>query len=191
MKRKSLLVVVTLLCMASLMAAMAYTSATVTNAASFKVTNTNEALLAITAGNHAAAGYTTGHPIVANELVINWAKGNGGAEFGVQSGSVYTWDDLFTVTNNSDKTVAVSIYVPIDSAVPEANIGSRVYLKADDSTTWVSVASRHTGAYGTKVTFDLLPGQSKNIDSKIDTTMRSVAKGSKGFNIVVDASAKN
>jgi hypothetical protein len=185
MKRKSILLVVTLLCMASLMAAMAYTSAIVTNGASFIVSNTDDALLAIKAGNHAAAGYTTGS--TANELVINWAKGKDGAEFGVQSGSVYTWEDLFNVKNNSEKTVEVSVYVPIDSAKPEPNIGSKVYLKTETSDNWISVASRHTGAYGTKVVFTLEPGASINIDSKIDTMQRTIAKGEKSFNIVVEA----
>jgi len=185
--KKSLLMVVTLLAVASLMAAMAFTSATVNNTASFKVSNTNEALLALEAGDHAAAGYTDDAP-GSKELVINWAKGNGG-EFGVQSGSIYYWNKLFKVTNNSEKTVHVSISVPIDSAKPEPNIGSKVFIKTADSENWVTVASRHTGAYGNKVTFTLAPGEFKWIDSKIDSIQRTLANKTNSFNLLVEAKA--
>lgn len=182
--RKSLLLVVALLAIASVMAAMAYTSATVTSAAAFRVTNTDGALLALEAGEHAAASYTSGP--TANELVIDWAQGYNG-RYGVQSGSVYIWEKLFIVTNNSEKPVKVSIYAPKDSATPEPNIGSKVFLKTEHDEKWVTIASRHTNAYGNKVTFELNPGEDIWIDSKIDTVQRTIAKGDKGFKIVVEA----
>ncbi len=180
--RKSLLVVVVLLCVASLMAAMAYTSATLRNQASFKVSNTDAALLAIRAGDHAAAGYTSGS--TSKELVINWAKGNNG-EFGVQSGSVYIWENLFYVKNNADHPVKVSITVPKDSATPEPNIFSKVYIRVNGTDKWVIVASRHTTAYGNKLEFELQPGQEVGIDSMIDSMQRTLGNGVKSFNLQV------
>lgn len=187
MRKKGLLIVVALLAIASLMAAMAYTSASLRNTASFKVSNTNAALLAITAGDHAAAGYTSGS--TSNELVINWAAGHNG-EFGVQSGSVYFWDDLFQITNNSENTVKVTMYVPKDSATPEPNIGSKVYFRAGEGN-WVALASRLTPAYNNKIEFTLASGDSIWIDSKIDSMQRTLANGIKGFTIQIDAEAVN
>jgi len=184
--KKSLLLVVALLCMASLMAAMAFTSATVTSGASFLVSNTNAALLALEAGDHEAANYTTGS--TSNELVIDWAKGKDGNPYGVQSGSIYTWDKLFKVTNNSEKDVKVSINVPIESATNGGNIGSKVALRTEDGT-WVELASRNTGRYNNELTFTLESGDEIYIDSKIDSMQRTLSNGEKEFKLVVTAEA--
>ncbi|MDF2538656.1 MAG: hypothetical protein K0S76_1677 [Herbinix sp.] len=189
--KKSFLVVVALLCMASLMAAMAYTKATVTSAGSFKISNTDTALLALTAGNHGAAGYNQTNKAVSGKLVINWAKGNNG-EFGMQHGSVYTWDSLFTVTNNSENTVNVTISIPDASIMQnttknEPNIQGNLYMKTSDDTTWYKVAGRHSGSDVT-VTFVLAAGASKTIDSKFDFDLKDNIENSKfDLNIVVDA----
>lgn len=121
-------------------------------------------------------------------MVINWSKGYNGEEFGVQSGSIYVWDDLFQVTNNSENNIKVTLHVPKDTAKPEPNIGSKVYFRAGDGN-WVCLASRLTGAYNNKLEFTLAPGASIWVDAKIDSMQRTLANGLKQFNVMVDAEA--
>ena len=189
--KKSLLVVIALLAMASLMAAMAFTSASLRNTAAFTVKNTNEALLAIEAGNHNAAGYST-NGRTSNHLVIDWAKGFENESFGVQKGSLYIWEKLFKVTNNSENSVLVKIKIPFDSKSNKGNIGSTVSLKTEDSNDWTVVAKRNSKTTDGIVEFTLEPGQEMWIDSKIDsvyelTSGMSLANGNRNLNIMVDA----
>ena len=102
MKRRSLLVVVALLCMASLMAAMAYTTATVTNAASMRVTKTEGSLLRFdlaTNGNQTApeSGYTVG--VENGEMWFDFTQGSS-SDAGFQPNSEYTYSKLFRVINS-------------------------------------------------------------------------------------------
>lgn len=106
--KKSLLVVIALLCMASLMAAMAYTSAIVTNAASLTVENTTGSLLGLTVKNGVGNKDNTAWIGDDGRLYFDFAKGTGNhysnwqpKNWGLQPGSTYIWDELFNVSNNS------------------------------------------------------------------------------------------
>ncbi|MBB4823353.1 hypothetical protein HNO89_000573 [Sporosarcina luteola] len=101
--KKSMLLIVLLVMMSSLMAAMSYSSATVTSAMTGSVTSTNTALLALHPGAHRAAEIQDG------VLVIDFNKGGDGASFGLQRHSEYVWNELFTVTNNSENMVYAAI----------------------------------------------------------------------------------
>lgn len=114
--KKGLLMVIVLLSMASFMAAMAYSSATITNAAKLKVVNTNDALLALE--NTASWSSTVGFKdktvkIVNGELFFQFGNGvnnSGGEQFhGLQPNSTYEWNYLFTVKNKSAETINVKI----------------------------------------------------------------------------------
>lgn len=175
MKKQGLLLVVALLALAGLMAAMAFTSANVKGNMTLSVVNTSEALLALTKGEHAAAYYTDlthDNKQMASTLNINLNRGNGG-NFGLQRNSTYVWDDLFQVTNNSDKTVEVTVSINRDK-------GPYIYLKTGSS--W---------ANGPSVTFELAPGASRWVDMKVHTvTELRVAPTSYNHDLVVSAVAK-
>lgn len=106
--KKGLLLVVALLAVASLMAAMAYTSANVNNDASLTVASSDGSLIALVpgegVGNKDGAAFING-----GELELDLAKGYNGTLFGVQGDSTYKWDNLFTVKNNSNETIEFNI----------------------------------------------------------------------------------
>ena len=102
--KKGLLMVVLLLALSSIMAAMSYTSAKVTSAMTGTVTNTNNALLALKESkSHNAAFNQDG------VLVIDFNKGDGNKSYGLQKHSDYVWDKLFSIANNSENDVDVTI----------------------------------------------------------------------------------
>lgn len=117
--KKSLLVVIALLCMASLMAAMAYNTAIVTNAAELKIVNTNDALLTLEANTPWSWQDKTGakdHTVVVKdgELYIQFGKGidrdpSKPAFLGLQPNSEYQWNPLFTLRNKSAETIKVTV----------------------------------------------------------------------------------
>lgn len=121
MKRRSLLIVVALLCMASLMAAMAYSSATVTNAAEMRVTKTEGSLLrfdAATNGNQRApeTGYTV--KFEDGEMILDFTQGSSSAP-GFQPNSEYVYEKLFRVVNaeqnrGNGRTSTISITATTD-----------------------------------------------------------------------------
>ncbi len=127
--RKSLMLVVVLLAIASLMGAMAYNTATVTNAGTLKVKNTNQSLLALMPcdgiGNKDLSA-----DIVDGDLVFDFSKGMNGNSYGLQRNSTYVWDvtmghgsGLFKLQQKSEDAVEVSVKV---ENVPEE---VKVYLK--------------------------------------------------------------
>ena len=176
MKKKGLLLVVALLALSGLMAAMAYTTANVKQSMTLDVVNTTKALLALEAGTHGAASYAdTDHQgkQIASKLSINLNRGNGGVNYGLQRDSKYIWDDLFKVTNNSEKTVTVTVDIKRDK-------GPYIYLKTGSS--W---------ANGPKITFDLAPGDFKWVDMEVHTVHElRVAPTNYNFDLVVSAVAK-
>ncbi|SFG82346.1 hypothetical protein SAMN05660649_02811 [Desulfotomaculum arcticum] len=121
--KKGLFMVIALLAVSCLMAAGAYTSATVSNAASLAVATTDTALVALTA-THVGADVGFEDATVdtsSNVLSFNFNKGRLDAndgdndQYGLQKDSVYTWWDdtnaygLFQVTNNSKDTVQLTV----------------------------------------------------------------------------------
>jgi peroxiredoxin family protein len=110
MKKKGLVLVIALLCMASLMAAMAYTSAEVKAGYTVRVVNTNEALLALIPNDKDADGtaYVDGN----GNLVLDFGRiGNEGNFSGLQPGSTYEWQELVTLKNNSQNKIQVNLTV--------------------------------------------------------------------------------
>lgn len=144
MKKRSLLIVVALLCMASLMAAMAYSSATVTNAADLTIANTTQSLLKLEAEDLATIGMKDGNAYVSSgNLVFDFDKGKNG-QFGLQRNSEYEWfykgtsklnsRGLFNVTNNTSEDLKVNIKA---IGVPS---GIDIYVcRADAAQSWVQI----------------------------------------------------
>lgn len=177
--KKSLLLVVALLGMASLMAAMAFSSATVTSAASFSVVNSDEALLAlIPSEEHNAAfiGDEGAHDSLAKRLVIDWDKGFENKDYGIQPFSTYLWDDLFAVRNNSENDIHVKVY--LDPDVSPVNL----YFAS------TRVASRWVNIGGETLEFDLAAGETEWISTKFASTSGMAMKpGEVNFNMIVEA----
>lgn len=110
MKRKSLVLVVLLLCLASMMAAMAYTSAEVTAGYTVRVVNADEALLALIPNAADADG--TAYINTSGDLVLDFGRvGNNGDFSGLQPGSTYKWDGLVSLQNNSQNKIKVNVSV--------------------------------------------------------------------------------
>ncbi len=117
--KKGLIVVIALLAVASLMAAMAYNSATVTNAAQLKVVSTDKALLTLEANTPWSWQSTVGAKdntatVKDGELFFEFGKGVGrdGSTpvfYGLQPNSEYQWNPLFTMRNKSAETIEVTI----------------------------------------------------------------------------------
>lgn len=101
--KKGLLSVAFLLATSSALAAMSFSAAEVKSDMSVTVKNTDKALLALTPGDHKAVGIND-----EGVLEIDLNKGYGG-KFGVQNKSKYYWDELFTITNNSDRGQVVAV----------------------------------------------------------------------------------
>ncbi|MDD2235268.1 MAG: hypothetical protein PHS83_05915 [Clostridia bacterium] len=109
MRQKGLALVLMILCMASLLAAMAYTSADVQAGYVVQVANTEQALLALTPnldpdGTVAVDSGTDG-------FSLQFGR-SGSGEPGVQPGSTYTWQNLVTLTNNSGSKIKVTVSAP-------------------------------------------------------------------------------
>ena len=116
MRKVGILLIVALLAVSGIMAAMAYSSASVTNAASMKVINTNDALVAL--APNTGVGYNDATAwIEDNVLQFDFARGRGrhplnlpfGERYGFQPGSTYTWERLFKISNNSKDAVVFHI----------------------------------------------------------------------------------
>jgi hypothetical protein len=117
--KKGLLMVVFLLAISSVMAAMSYNKAAVTNASQLKVVNTNQALLTLEANTPWSWQSTVGAKdqtavMKDGELFFQFGKGiNGGSGapefYGLQPNSEYQWNPLFTLRNKSAETIKVTI----------------------------------------------------------------------------------
>jgi hypothetical protein len=120
--RKSLLIVIVLLCVATLMASMAYNTATISNAAELKISNTNVALLALSPlggiGNLDQTSY-----VEDGNLVFEFGRGNnpwfgGDMNYGLQKNSTYEWwnggasnTGLFAIQNRSAEKIELYIKI--------------------------------------------------------------------------------
>lgn len=131
--KKSLLMVVFLLALSSVMAAMSFSSAKVTNAMEGTVTETSESLLTFRLKNssnnvhdHSAAFMDGG---VLNLNFDNGRLKNNGQpwKFGLQRDSVYVWENLFEVKNQSENRVSITIGT--ESQVPA---GVKISVNAGD-----------------------------------------------------------
>lgn len=183
--KKSLVVIVALLALSTLMAAMAFTSATVTNSASFTISKTTNALLAMEKGDHAAVTYGGPRGEVEEHLQIDLAKGRDNQSFGVQKNSTYQWDKLFKVTNNNEKPVSLQVYLENNNTKQ----GS-FYVKDNGITGWTRITNAL--AVGDNKEFfkskTLNPGESIWLDVKYDAKLaQNNWQGTDSPNIVVKA----
>jgi hypothetical protein len=108
--KRSLFIVITILAVASLVAVMSYTSATVTNAAELRVHNSNSSLLALRPENGIGTRDDTAYFSMDGKLMFEFGRGVALDNHGVQHNSVYTWGDctdsdkasgLFQIDNDS------------------------------------------------------------------------------------------
>lgn len=160
--KKSLLMVVAMLALSTVMAAFAFSSATIKNDGSLTVSSTNESLVSLIPADENAVGSKDGAAFVdGGELKIDLAKGNG-AKFGVQGDSHYKWNNLFTVKNNSKETVEFNITKDGWGFDTKANI----YLGALDEGVKKEFYNRSNGKNG-KVT--LAPGEESVVYLEIET----------------------
>jgi hypothetical protein len=133
MKKKGLALVVVLLCMASLLAAMAYTSAEVKASYTIKVTDSASSILALNFDSSVAAGECTGVVDTDGKLRITFGKDN----CGLQPCSTYKWDGLVTLTNKSTKPIKVTV---TDS------VGGRLVIRDSNG---AAVSKKEIAANGT------------------------------------------
>jgi|GEM_PF-3547621 len=192
--KKSLMVVVALLAIAGLLAAMAFSTATVTSYANFSVTNTDEALLAlIPSDEHSAAGLFAPFDGKSQKLEINWGN--------VQSQSVYAWKDLFAVRNNSDNEIEVTMYADpsIDEGfAPDIYVGGEdidgefLYDGNNDHIWGYWPFWPHYGWFKIPVeseaeviTFILEPGEEKDISTILDSADKWITNGDYSFNLMI------
>jgi hypothetical protein len=118
-RKKGLFAVVAALAISSVMAAMAYNSATVTNNTELKIVNTNKALLTLEANTPWSWQSTVGakdNTVVVKdgELFVQFGKGvdrDGSTPrfYGLQPNSQYVWNPLFTLRNKSAETITVTV----------------------------------------------------------------------------------
>ena len=180
--KKGLVMVVLLLALSSIMAAMSYTSATVTSAMSGTVKSTDASLLALTAGKHKAATIDNG------VLKIDFNKGNVTSmpvnSYGLQKHSEYIWNGLFSIKNNSENMVDATIKT-------ENNLPSdvKLYVKTGNSA-WTEITSMNGFTHsGLPVAFKNLNLHEVAIDVKV-VVGKNASLGNFAPNLVVSGTAK-
>ncbi|MDP5274386.1 hypothetical protein [Chengkuizengella axinellae] len=192
--KKIILLIASVLAVSSVMAAMAFSSATVKNDANFTIENTDSALLAIMKGNHAATDYDERND-GAEVLTINFDKGYFG-DYGLQPNSEYTWLDLFKVRNNSENTVNLKIdfspsFIQRIPDLADANMEIAVNVNGE----WKKIDNRRTDSF--VMIENVQPGDVNSIDVKIiQDHPRDQRRGESGnwdglreFQILVSAEA--
>ena len=198
--KKGLLSVAFLLATSSAMAAMSFSSADVKSDMNVSVKNSNEALLALIAnGDHTAPNYN-GY----GELVVDLNKGHKGS-YGVQNDSVYKWNKLFTVKNNSDKTIKVTVQAAKGGKGGKGTQSVNEDVSVADTTDasaqfWPGFPGWPPGNGGDKgsetltiknandsntLTFELAAGATKDINLTVET--KDVKQGPKDFDLNVSA----
>ncbi|NDI33809.1 DUF1102 domain-containing protein [Chengkuizengella sediminis] len=167
--KKPILLLLSLLTVSSVMAAFAFTGATVSNSASLSVTSSDESLIALipyseeddVAGVKDSFVYIDG-----GKLKIDLAKGLGGESFGVQPNSTYEWEHLFKVKNNSEETIEFNITKDGWGFDTKANIylgGQNINVGNSEIKEFYNRSNTKNG----KVT--LAPGEEANIYLSIET----------------------
>lgn len=97
--KKSLMMMLCLLCVASLVAGMAYTSAGVDTDSKITLSAADDALLAFDMGDASDKDKTV--DIKEGKVIMNFDNEG----HGIQPNGLYVWDDCIKVTNNSKNTV--------------------------------------------------------------------------------------
>ncbi|WP_409344246.1 hypothetical protein [Paenibacillus sp. MBLB4367] len=184
--KKGLMMIVVLLAIGGLMAAMAYSSASVTNASTLNVKNTNEALVALIAADANSIGNKDRTASYENgKLTFNFGKGLGGQTFGLQRNSTYEWEKLFKVKNNSNETIVVQFRE--DQSLSGVNDSIRSIRLFGLLNEWVPLGTNDIAAALT--TIILLPGEERAVDIKMDTN-GTAPTGAQNYNIIVESKVK-
>lgn len=179
--RKGLVMVVLLLALSSIMAAMSYTSATVTSAMSGTVVNTGDALLALKKGSHKATTIENG------VLKIDFNKGNISTmpvkSYGLQKHSEYIWNGLFSIQNNSENKVDIAIKT--ENNLPS---GVKLYVKTENGN-WTEINSLTGYTHsGLPIAFKTLSLHEVAVDVKV-VVGNNASLGNFAPNLVVSGTA--
>lgn len=193
MKKRSLLIILILVCVASLMAVMAYNTAIVTNAAEIKISSTDTALLALGpnggVGNKDQTAYLSG-----GNLMFKFGRGNNPSfgndmNYGLQRNSVYEWWDggdsntgLFHIQNRSAETIKLFIMV---TGVPAGVTFETNQSMGDGGSGWQNA----TGAY-VELIRTLGSGNSCDIGVRITVDGTAAIGGPTAMSVVVKAEAQ-
>lgn len=194
--KKGLLSVAFLLATSSAMAAMSFSTADVKGDMGVTVKNSSEALLALIAnGDHAAPGYN-GY----GKLDINLDKGHNG-NYGVQNDSTYTWKKLFTVKNNSEKEIEVTVQAVKKVGPNASQLSSELEIVEEgegvealswwppnaggNNNTGSETIKVSNGSSSNTVTFKLKSGETKDINLEVFTKDKSLS--SNKFDLEVKA----
>ncbi|NLZ92764.1 MAG: hypothetical protein GX922_01910 [Firmicutes bacterium] len=182
MRKVGILVVVCLLVATGIMAAMAYTTASVESDMSVKLTRNANALLALKASGIHNASYFETRKNYTDVLEIDLSKGYNNETFGVQDNSAYCWEDLFGVKNNSENRVKVSITL-------NPNVQGRIHIhgRLGKGDNWTRISSVHDKHPGSALVFFLDPGAEEWIDLK--TTAMNGHLATYNWKLIVDAVA--
>lgn len=170
--KKSLMVVVALLAIAGLMAAMAFSTASVTSYGKFSIVNTDEAMLAFTPGeNHPDSAYLTApYAGKSQKLQLDFD--------GIQSQSIYTFEELFSIKNNTSNTIEVSLELDPEGYYPEKTpdifFAGKKLQDGDNGWNWQWIYWPIWGQWvpvfetDAPLTFTLEAGEEIMIDVKLD-----------------------
>lgn len=158
MKRRSLLIVVALLCMASLMAAMAFTSATVTNPATMSIVNSAEAYVRAYPAHHTnEVGYKDVNVFIGEDgrFTFDFTKGaHGIGATGFQPGSRYEFNDLFTIYDESKD--AINVWLENDGLkYITVKYGDTILIDNGDNTEAKVSMGSSAGLWNLDVIFDI------------------------------------
>jgi hypothetical protein len=165
MRRKGLLLVISLLALATLMAAMSFSSATVQAQANLRITNQSNGLVALLPGQGTTSASS-------DDLLMDFTEGT--SDKGIQPGSVYVWNNLFTIQNNTTYPISVKI----------SDFGGiRNYVAINFT------ANNELPFNGDAVTVE--PNSTLNVSAKIDATNTTNLMDGQEFHIKVSATKVN
>lgn len=184
MRKIGIGLIVCLLAVAGIMAVMAYSNAVVDNDAQLKIVNSSKALLALTTNprhNAAFVGYD-------GVMELNLNLGKDKAVFGLQARSEYCWDELFTVTNNSEKDLKVTIDLKNFPYTP--HVWARTSKDTDEWSKFKGHLLNNSDSNGLyEYTFDLASGDSVGINMRV--TVGNPGMGNKTGILTVSAAEKS
>ena len=152
--KKRLVVIVAALAISSVMATMAYSGAYVQNPTTLKIASTKDSLVAINPGT--GIGNLDGTSNVKDGVMyVNFGLGKDGEVYGLQPGSGYAWNNLFTATNNSKENVNYRITVSNENIVKHLTItdttNNTVVFNQSNASPYVDFISGSTHSFKVEI----------------------------------------
>lgn len=152
--KKGLAAVIAALAISSVMASMAYSGAYVQNPTTLQIASTETSLVAINpgtgVGNNDKASY-----VKDGVMYVNFGLGKGGNVYGLQPGSGYAWNNLFTATNNSEEKLNYRITVANENLVKHIKItdttNGQVVFDQSNSSPYVAFNSGDTHSFKVEI----------------------------------------